>query len=87
MIKECSELQGDVGSGKTIVSFLSAANVIESNYQCALMGPTEILAYQHFWISKKIFKDCKIRIEFLTVKLNLKKKQILNDLKNEILIW
>ena len=76
-------LQGDVGSGKTIVSFLSAANVIESNYQCALMGPTEILAYQHFELAKKIFKDCKIRIEFLTGKTEInKKKQILNDLKN-----
>ena len=41
-------LQGDVGSGKTIVSLLSIANVIESNYQCALMAPTEILANQHY---------------------------------------
>ena len=48
-------LQGDVGSGKTIVSLLSLANVIESNYQCALMGPTEILANQHFHLAKKIF--------------------------------
>ena len=41
-------VQGDVGSGKTIVSLLSIANVIEAKYQCALMGPTEILAQQHF---------------------------------------
>ena len=37
-------VQGDVGSGKTIVSLLAIANIIESGYQCALMGPTEILA-------------------------------------------
>ena len=48
-------LQGDVGSGKTIVSLLSIANNIESNYQCVLMGPTEILAYQHYELARKIF--------------------------------
>ena len=46
-------LQGDVGSGKTIVSLLTIVNVIESKYQCALMGPTEILALQHFKLAKK----------------------------------
>ncbi len=50
-------IQGDVGSGKTIVSLLSIFNVIKSGYQCALMSPTEILAKQHFDLSKKIFKD------------------------------
>ena len=49
-------LQGDVGSGKTIVSLLSIANIIESNYQCAFMGPTEILAHQHYKLAQKIFK-------------------------------
>ena len=48
-------IQGDVGSIKTIVSLLSMANVIESGYQCALMGPTEILANQHFKLAKKLF--------------------------------
>ena len=50
-------IQGDVGSGKTIVSLLSIANIIESGYQCALMAPTEILAKQHFTLANKIFKD------------------------------
>ena len=57
-------IQGDVGSGKTIVSLLSAANVIENKYQCAFMGPTEILATQHYNLAKKIFKS-KLKIEFL----------------------
>tara|TARA_B100000941_G_C28501086_1_gene554264 strand:+ start:28 stop:2079 length:2052 start_codon:yes stop_codon:yes gene_type:complete len=73
-------LQGDVGSGKTIVSFLSIANVIESNYQCALMAPTEILSLQHFHLAQKIFKNINIRIEFLTGKTSYsKRKEILKD--------
>ena len=48
-------IQGDVGSGKTIVSLLTIANVIENNYQCALMGPTEILSQQHFKLAKEIY--------------------------------
>ena len=46
-------LQGDVGSGKTIVSFISVANVVCSNYQCVMMAPTEILAKQLFDLAKK----------------------------------
>ena len=49
-------IQGDVGSGKTIVSLLSILNVIQSGYQAAMMSPTEILAKQHFELSKKIDK-------------------------------
>jgi len=76
-------IQGDVGSGKTIVSLLAIGNVIESKYQCALMAPTEILAKQHFDLAKKIFVNTKIRIEFLTGKTEIKKrKKIINDLKN-----
>ena len=48
-------IQGDVGSGKTIVSLLSILNVVKSNFQCALMSPTEILAKQHYEFSKKNF--------------------------------
>ncbi len=74
-------LQGDVGSGKTIVSFLTIANVIENNYQCALMAPTEILSLQHYQLAKRIFKNINIRIEFLTGKTSYsKKKEILKDL-------
>ena len=70
-------LQGDVGSGKTIVSLLAISNVIESNYQCALMGPTEILAIQHYNLAKKIYKDTNFKIVFLSGKTELKKKKII----------
>ena len=49
-------IQGDVGSGKTIVSLLAISNIIESNHQCALMAPTEILAHQHFKLAQKFLK-------------------------------
>ena len=76
-------IQGDVGSGKTIVSLIPVFNVIKSGYQCALMSPTEILAKQHYVFSKKIFKD-DIKIEYLTGKTEYKKrKEILNNLKNQ----
>ena len=76
-------LQGDVGSGKTIVSLLTIANVIESNHQCAFMGPTEILSFQHFKLAEKIFKNTNFNIKFLSGKTELnKRKSILKDLAN-----
>ena len=76
-------VQGDVGSGKTIISLLAIANIVESNYQCALMGPTEILANQHFKLANEIYKNTDFKIEFLTGKTELKKKrEILNNLAN-----
>ena len=78
-------LQGDVGSGKTIVALLSAYNTISSNFQVAVMAPTEILARQHFLLAKKIYPK-NIKIELLSGKSSYKdKKKILNKLiKNEI---
>ena len=76
-------IQGDVGSGKTIVSFLSIMNVIKSGYQCALMSPTEILAKQHYELSKKIFKNFNLKIDFITGKTVYKqRKEILKNLEN-----
>ena len=75
-------IQGDVGSGKTIVSLLAISNIIESGYQCALMGPTEILAKQHYQLAKKIYKDFDFRIEFLSGKTEAKeRKEILKNLE------
>ncbi len=74
-------LQGDVGSGKTIVSIVSALNVIKSGYQVVMMAPTEILAKQHYDLSKKILKTQDVNIDLLTGKIKPKdKKLILKDL-------
>jgi ATP-dependent DNA helicase RecG len=77
-------VQGDVGSGKTIVSLLAAANVIDSGYQVAFMAPTEILARQHYELSKKLFSITNFNIGFISGKTDLKlKKKIYEDLKNK----
>ena len=70
-------LQGDVGSGKTIVSFLAMYINYLSNYQSALMAPTEILAIQHYHNIRDIFKDTPIHIELLTGSTTKKEKEII----------
>ncbi len=72
-------IQGDVGSGKTIVSLLAIINIIKSGYQCALMSPTEILARQHYDLAKKIFNDVNIKIDFLTGKTEYKNRKEINS--------
>ena len=79
-------LQGDVGSGKTIVACICAMNSIESGYQCGLMAPTAILAEQHYKLLKKLINQSKlqINIELLTGKTDPKKrKEILINLENK----
>jgi len=74
-------IQGDVGSGKTIVAIISMYMNYLSGYQSALMAPTEILALQHYQNIKDIFKDYDINIELLTGKTKTKdKKRIYEDL-------
>ena len=73
-------LQGDVGSGKTIVSLLAAFNSANSGFQVAVMAPTEILARQHFTLAKKIFPK-NLNIELISGKSDYKdKKKILDNL-------
>ena len=59
-------LQGDVGSGKTLVALLSALNVIEAGHQVALMVPTDILSRQHFNSISSIVAEFNIKVELLT---------------------
>jgi ATP-dependent DNA helicase RecG len=58
-------LEGDVGSGKTIVALEAAAIVIENGYQVALMAPTEILATQHYLSARRIFEPAGYRVELI----------------------
>ncbi len=75
-------LQGDVGSGKTIIALLSAYNIINSGYQVAFMAPTEILARQHYNLANEIFPN-NIKIELISGKSDYKnKKLILEKLKS-----
>ena len=76
-------IQGDVGSGKTIVSLIAALNTIKSGYQVALMVPTEILAKQHYNFSKDFFNS-DIKIELITGKIDYsKKKKILESFRKQ----
>jgi len=76
-------LQGDVGSGKTIVSIIACYINYLGGYQSAFMAPTEILAKQHYDNIKKLFKDTKINVELLTGSIPKKeKKEIYKKLEN-----
>ena len=76
-------LQGDVGSGKTIVALCAATNVVKSGFQVAVMAPTEILAKQHYNLAKNLL-DKNINLEILSSKTKYKEKKIiLNKLKEK----
>src|SRR6202041_2824596 len=68
-------LQGDVGSGKTIVAFQAASIAIENGYQVALMAPTEILAQQHYFSARQILERAGYRIVLLTGSLEQDRKR------------
>ena len=76
-------LQGDVGSGKTIVALISMLTVVESGYQVTLMAPTSILAYQHYENIAKLIDKLPIEIDILTGKDKGKKRlEKLEKIKN-----
>ena len=68
-------LQGDVGSGKTIVGFEAAIIAIENGCQVALMAPTEILAQQHYFSARRILENAGYRIVLLTGSLEADRKR------------
>ncbi len=68
-------LQGDVGSGKTIVAFEAAIIAIENGCQVALMAPTEILAQQHYFSARRILENAGYRIVLLTGSLESDRKR------------
>lgn len=72
-------VQGDVGSGKTVVSSIGLYANYLAGYQGAMMAPTEILANQHFQSLTKLFKNSNIKIALLTGHLSNKDKQVIYD--------
>ena len=68
-------LQGDVGSGKTIVAFEAAIIAMENGYQAALMAPTEILAQQHYFSARRILEAAGYRVVLLTGSLEDDRKR------------
>ncbi|MCC0660072.1 ATP-dependent DNA helicase RecG [Clostridioides sp. ZZV14-6154] len=76
-------LQGDVGSGKTVVALLALANCVLNGYQGALMAPTEILAGQHYISLTETLKDFGINVGLLIGSLTKKQKDtVLEQIKN-----
>ncbi|WP_244833210.1 ATP-dependent DNA helicase RecG [Clostridium sp. BJN0001] len=77
-------VQGDVGSGKTIVALIAIFNVVKNGYKCALMAPTAILASQHYSEALKLFKNFGIDVELLCGSTPKKEKdRIKEKLKKE----
>ncbi|MGL6105352.1 ATP-dependent DNA helicase RecG [Romboutsia sp.] len=77
-------VQGDVGSGKTVVALLALANCVSNGYQGALMAPTEILAEQHYISLTEILKPFGVKVELLVGSLTKKQKEnVLEKIKNK----
>ena len=72
-------VQGDVGCGKTIISFVAMFNVIKNGFQSVLMTPTEILARQHYESAKKLFFKYNIKVELLVGSLKESEKKVIRE--------
>ncbi len=72
-------LQGDVGSGKTMVAATLIHSTVKSGYQCAFMAPTEILASQHFSTVKMFFAETDFKIELITGSMTAKNKNLIKE--------
>jgi ATP-dependent DNA helicase RecG len=76
-------LQGDVGSGKTIVAVIVSTLILNNEYQVAFMAPTEILANQHFKKIKELFQSTDVRVELLTGSIKGRKRnEIIDDIES-----
>lgn len=75
-------IQGDVGSGKTVISFIAAAVAVHNGYQVAIIAPTEVLAEQHYYNAEKFFNNLNITTNILTGSVTKKNKEII---KNKLL--
>ena len=73
-------VQGDVGSGKTVVALIAIFNVVKCGYQATLMVPTEILASQHYEEAKKLLEPFGIHIELLTGSTSAKEKRRIKEI-------
>ncbi len=71
----CRLVQGDVGSGKTVIAAGAMAFAVKNGLQCAMMAPTEILATQHYETLTKLFAGHDIRVELLTGSTSAKRKK------------
>ena len=72
-------LQGDVGSGKTLVALMCMLIALDNGFQTCLMAPTEILANQHYDTLKKLLENCNVSIDLLTGSSKTKKRNILSE--------
>ena len=81
-------LQGDVGSGKTLVALMTMLIAIDNEYQCALMAPTEILAHQHFHSISRFLNGMNVEVALLTGSTKKSERKILHEAleKNRIQI-
>ena len=73
-------LQGDVGSGKTVIAALAAARAMDHGYQAAIMAPTEILAEQHYLKMKEWFEPLGVKIAWLSGSLKAKEKRFSQEM-------